>query len=329
MKEVLISIIIPVYNVESKINKLLDSLCRLKNKDIEIILIDNNSVDNSLNIINEYSKKDKRSKVYKEKKAGANYARYLGFTKCNGKYVYFIDSDDYIETDNINKVLDILRKKDVDILIGNYNELDSNYNFIKIMNCFGKDNILLYKPCLWNKIFKKELIKKDSFIFTSIGEDMYLTLPIIASSNKIEYFNKPIYNYIKNINGLSSKNSYELLNDSLKSLKLLKEKFIKNNLYNKNYEEINYVLITHSLYRAFKGILLDKKDKNKIRDKVLSFLNELDYKNNKYYKKSMIYKLVMFLIKFKFLYNFILTRFMVYLLFNNKIFNKILKKIDK
>ena len=329
MKEVLISIIIPVYNVESKINKLLDSLYRIKNNNIEIIFIDNNSKDNSLKIIKNYSKKDKRSKVYEEKKSGANYARYLGFTKSNGKYIYFIDSDDYIETNNFNEIINILNKRNVDVLIGNYNELDSKGNFIKLMNGFGNENILLYKPCLWDKIIKKSLIKKDSFIFTTIGEDMYLTLPILAASNNIEYFNKPIYNYVKNNNGISSKNNYQLLNDALNSLKLLRNRFIKDNLYDKNYEEINYILITHSLYRAFKGILLNKKDRNIIRNKVLEFIDDLNYKNNKYYKKATIYKLVALLIKLKILYNSFLTRFIVNLLFNNKLFNKILKKIDK
>ena len=329
MKEVLISIIIPVYNVESRINYLLDSLYKIKSKNVEIIFVDNNSTDNSLNIINNYSKKDKRSKVYKENKIGPNYARYLGFTKSNGKYIYFIDSDDYIEINTFNKIINILSKEEFDVIIGNYNELDSNYNFIKLMNGFGKDNILLYKPCLWNKIFKRDLINKNSFIYTFVGEDMYLTLPILASTKNIKYINKPIYNYIKNEYGISTKNSYKLLHEGLNSLKLLKKKFIKDDLYNNNLEEINYILMTHSLYRSFKGILLNKTDRNKIRNDILLFINDIDYKDNIYYKKSTMYKLVMFLIKNKYLYDFFLTRFIVNLLLNNKLFNKILKKIDK
>ena len=329
MKEVLISIIIPVYNVESKMNKLLNSLYEIKSKNIEIIFVDNNSSDNSLKIIKDYTKKDKKSKVYLEKKVGPNYARYLGFTKSNGKYLYFIDSDDYIETNTFDEIVNILNKKKFDVVIAHYNELDLNGNFIKLMNGFGDNNILLYKPSLCNKIFKKDLINKDSFIFTTIGEDMYLSLPILASTKNIKYIDKPIYNYIKNENGISSKNNYELLNDGINSLKLLKDKFINNNVYKNNYEEINYVLITHALYRAFKGILLNKKEREKIRNIVLDFVNELNYKNNKYYKKSTIYKLVMLLIKSKFLYNLFMTRFFVNLLFNNKLFNKILKKIDK
>ncbi len=327
MKEVLISIIIPVYNVESKINKLLDSFYRIKNKNIEIIFVDNNSIDDSLNIIKKYSNKDKRVKIYKEKKKGANYARFLGYTKSNGKYIYFVDSDDYIE--NIDNVINIIIKKEPDILIGNYNELDSNYKFIKLMNGFGNNSILLYKPCLWNKIFKKELINKEDFIFTEIGEDMYLTLPVILKTNNIVYFDKPIYNYVKNCDGVSSKTNYEILHNSLNTLKLLKKKFEKENTYKKNKEEIDYVLLTHALYRGFKGILLDRTEKNKIRNEVMSFLKSIDYKNNKYYKKSIVYKLVNVLINSKFLYNLLISKFLVNLLFNNKFFNKILKKIDK
>ena len=329
MKEVLISIIVPVYNVESKIKKLLDSLYNIKSKHIEIILVDNNSIDNSFNIIKEYALKDKRAKVFKEKRKGANYARYLGFAKSSGKYVYFVDSDDYVESKYFKKIFNILNTKKPDVLIGNYNELNSKYEFVKLMCGFGLYNILLYKPSLWNKIFKKELINKKDFIFTEIGEDMYITLPILASTNNIEYIDNPIYNYVRDNNSVSNRNSFQILENCIKTLKLLKIKFIENNIYIKSKEEIDYVLLTHSLYRGFKGILLKRVEKKIIREEVLLFIKTLDYKNNKYYKKSLIYKLVNLLINSNFLYNLIITKIIVNLLFNNKIFNKILKKIDK
>ncbi len=329
MKEVLISIVVPVYNVENKVNKLLKSLYEIKNNTIEIILVDNNSSDKSFDVIKKYSKKDKRVKVYKENKKGANHARYLGFTKSSGKYIYFVDSDDYVEAIHFKEIINILNTKCPDVLIGNYNELNSNYKFIKTMYGFGKDNILLYKPSLWNKIFKKELISKEHFIFSTIGEDMYITLSILASTNKIEFINKPIYNYVRDNNSVSNKNSFEILEECIKTLKLLKNKFIKDKTYNKNKDEIDYILVTHSFYRGFKGILLNKKERNLIREEVISFIKTLNYKNNKYYKKSIVYKLVNTLVNSKILYNLLITRIMVNLLFNNKYFNKILKKIDK
>lgn len=329
MKEILISIIVPIYNVESKINKLLNSLYKIKNKNIEIILVDNNSIDRSLDIIKKYSMKDKRVKVYKEFKKGANYARLLGYNKSNGKYIYFIDSDDYIESNTFNNIINTIKHNKPDVLIGNYNELDSNYKFIKLMHGFGENNILLYKPSLWNKIFKRELIKKENFIFTEIGEDMYITLPILANTKNIYFFNKPIYNYVRDNNSISNKNNYKVLHNCVETLKLLKDKFIKDNTYNVNKDEIDYVLITHSFYRGFKGMLLNKTERNKVRKETLSFVKELNYKKNKYYKKSNIYKLVNILISSKMLYNLLITRIIVNLLFNNKLFNKILKKIDK
>ena len=101
MKEILISIIIPVYNVENKINRLLNSLYCIKNKDIEIIFVNNNSTDNSLNIIKDYSQKDKRVKIYNEFKKGANYARLKGFNDSKNKNTTKINDiailDDYIK----------------------------------------------------------------------------------------------------------------------------------------------------------------------------------------------------------------------------------------
>ncbi len=94
-------------------------------------------------------------------------------------------------------------------------------------------NILLYKPSLSNKIFKKELINKKDFIFTEIGEDMYITLPILASTNNIEYIDNPIYNYVRDNNSVSNRNSFQILENCIKTLKLLKIKFIENNIYKK------------------------------------------------------------------------------------------------
>ncbi len=335
---IFISIIIPAYNVSHKIDKLINSLIIQKYKNIEIIIVDNNSNDNTLNILREYSKKYKNIKVLSENKQGPNYARKKGFDNSKGNYIYFIDADDFLEKDTISSFIKCIEKTNADIVIGDYLELYENYKIIKRMcggpntkdNLKGNKEILLYKPSLCIKLIKKELISEESFVFTSIGEDINISLLALAKANNIRHIPKVVYNYVVSNNGLSHKVNFEKLIESNDALNHLLDNFINNNLYNEYKEEIDYILLTHTLYRAFEGELLSNKKERKIlRDRTIIFLKNLDYKNNKYYKKSKVYKLVNYFVNSKFLYNLFINRLFIKLLFKNKLFNKILKKLDK
>ena len=106
----LVSIIVPVYNTEKYLSKCLDSLIKQTYKNLEIILIDDSSTDNSIAICKDYQKKDERIKIYQKENGGPASARNYGLEKARGEYILFIDSDDYIDI------------KAVSLLIDNYSE---------------------------------------------------------------------------------------------------------------------------------------------------------------------------------------------------------------
>lgn len=338
-KNILVSIIVPVYNASKTISRLITSLVNQTYKNIEIILVDNNSLDDSLKLLKIFKKEYKKIKVFFEKKQGPSYARKKGFDKSLGDYIYFCDADDYLEKNAISNFIKCINKTNADVVIGNYNEFDIDNNFIRKM--YGSNNhnnenlkehkkIFLSKPSLWNKIFKKSLINNDSFVYTSLGEDICLTLLAYAKAENIRYIDKTIYNYIINENGLSSMTSYDRLIEPIKTFDKLKIIFIKNKYYIDYYEEINYIILTHILYRGVKGELLkERKKREKLRIKIIDYLENIDYKNNRYYKKSKIYKFANKMLHSNYLYHSYFIRKTIYLFFNNKALNKVLKKIDK
>ncbi len=337
-KEILVSILIPAYNVSNKIDRLIESLNSQDYKNIEIIIVDNNSTDDTLKILKNHSRKYKNIKILSEKNQGPNYARKKAFDNSKGAYVYFVDADDFLEKSSISHFVKCIKETNADVVLADYNELDENYKFIKRMyggpntkiNLKQEKNILLYKPSLCIKLIKRELITEDSFVFTYIGEDINISLLALAKAQNIRHIPKVVYNYVIGRNGLSHKVNFEKLNESFVSLKHLLNNFINYNLYDKYKEEIDYIILTHTLYRTFESELLnDKKERNVIRGKTINLLKDMDYKNNKYYKKSKVYKLVNYFIGSEFLYNLFISRFFIKLLYTNKFFNNILKKLDK
>ena len=154
-----ISIIVPIYNTEKFLDKCLNSLVNQTYKNIEIILIDDGSTDNSLNICLDYQKKDNRIKVIHQENKGLSGARNRGFEESTGDYIWYIDSDDYIENDSLKVIKPYLDK--YDIIVFNFNEIRDN-RVIKIKDTKEYDNVnqkyMLSYAMAWNKIFNRKIL---------------------------------------------------------------------------------------------------------------------------------------------------------------------------
>ena len=118
-----VSIIIPVYNVEKYLKKCLDSVINQTYKDIEIICVNDGSKDGSENILKEYATKDSRIKIIEKKNGGLSSARNAGLDVASGEYCYFVDSDDWIELNTIEKLTDIILSNDVDVVVHSANNI--------------------------------------------------------------------------------------------------------------------------------------------------------------------------------------------------------------
>lgn len=209
----LISIIIPCYNSENTIKKCLNSIINQTYKNIEIICINDGSVDNTLNILRKYQSKDSRIKIINNTNNGVSYSRNCGLEIAKGDYVTFIDSDDFIDLNAIINIVDILKNNSIDVLRYNFvvknskNFYNNNlYDFADCLIDVEENRNILYKkmftinniPTLcWLLFIKKDIAKKVRFDTNiSFLEDTIFYYNLFNLIKNIYFLDKKYYNYI-------------------------------------------------------------------------------------------------------------------------------------
>jgi len=205
-----LSIIVPVYNVEPWLARCLDSLLVQTIKDIEIICIDDKSTDDSLKILHEYEKKDKRIKVIaQEKNSGVSAARNAGLEIATGEYIGFVDSDDYVDSDFYEKLYNRATETDTEIAKGNAYVVDNNENKTLLKPSFAdirKNRANFFYP-LWSAIYKHDFIKRNQLDFpvgVIVSEDVVFLAKAVFLANKIELVEDAYYYYVRRENSLDS-----------------------------------------------------------------------------------------------------------------------------
>lgn len=269
--EDLISIIIPIYNADRYLDKCLEFVINQTYRNIEIILINDGSTDNSINIINEYKQKDERILVINRENKGVLYTRLEGLKKAKGKYISYIDSDDWIEKNMIEILYNKIIKYDADVVKCEYAYNNSNVangtlnikedKFIKKEEFeplfYDKFFVDMNIHNLWDQMFKKELIIDCiSNINTdiSMGDDLEINIQLFKNIRNILFIPDVLYHYRYNCDSISNNSKIENI----------KKKIID---------------ITKSYYHAYESI--EKYDiKNEIRYKQGVLKKLLDEVNN-------------------------------------------------
>ena len=208
MKNVILSIIVPIYNVEKYLRNCIDSILNQTFEEFELILVNDGSPDSSLEICREYEKKDKRIIVVDKENGGLSDARNVGIDIAKGKYIGFVDSDDWVEENMYETLVYILEKYNADIAQCEYiraeNENIQKKEESKITErCFDRELALdnLYNELTvstvvaWNKIYKRELFYNIRYPKGKLHEDEFTTYKLIDRANKIAYINKKLYYY--------------------------------------------------------------------------------------------------------------------------------------
>lgn len=203
-EKIKVSVIVPVYNTEKFLKKCIDSIVNQTLEEIEIILINDGSTDNSYIICDEYSKKyPQKIKYINNKNIGCSATRNLGINLAKGEYIAFVDSDDYIDKEMYQDMYEKAKKEDLDIVICGLNYINQRTqeirsSFPKSVN--NKRDYLSHKNRIANpvnKIFRKEILNNISFpINTHYGEDMVFCFKSILEANKIGHIEETYYNYI-------------------------------------------------------------------------------------------------------------------------------------
>ena len=204
----IISVIIPVYNVEKYIGECLDSVINQTYKKLQIILVDDGSTDSSGKICDVYAEKDNRITVVHQKNAGAGAAKNTGLELIDGDYFSIIDSDDYIELDMYEKMVNSLEKYNADIvqcLFRNVFVNDSfdrkykikgNYPKVLTSKSFLKEYLYDWKYAIfWNKLFKSSLLKEIRFPVGRKIDDEFFTYKLVCSAKKVVNIDDILYNY--------------------------------------------------------------------------------------------------------------------------------------
>lgn len=212
-----LSIIVPVYNVEKYLSKCLESLIKQTLKDIEIICVNDGSMDNSLAILKEFASKDSRIRIIDNQHQGVAKTRNTGIEQSTGEYIGFVDSDDYIDIDFFEKLYNSATKSNSDIAIASILKHKNFFNIYnakytkeetaitiqdKIKLCEDKKHFFFYA---WNKIYHSGFIKENNIKFSEgqIYEDVMFAIKALYYSNKIISVYGTKYHYIEHENSLT------------------------------------------------------------------------------------------------------------------------------
>lgn len=313
----LVSVIVPIYNVEKYLEKCIESILNQTYKNLEIILVNDGSTDNSYDICLKYKEKDSRVIIVNKSNGGLSSARNKGIECATGEYYLFVDSDDYISEYMIEKLLYSIHQYNADIVCCNYDFCDEKSNFIKkhtidifenqIYNSKQANERLLYNKfyrCFaWNKMYNKKLFYGIRYPIGQLYEDIYTTFSLINKAKKIVFIPESLYCYRVRRNSITRNTFDNRLYDILIPIrKIISETndnyiidgcllyynfFINDIIKAKKWDE--------DVYKEFKNIV--KKELKNIRhNKYFSFGDKLKliccYKCKNLYKAIILFKIV-------------------------------------
>lgn len=250
-----VSIIVPVYNAENTIERCVESILKQSYKNYELILIDDGSKDSSLKILNKYKNK-KNVIIIAQKNIGVSLTRNKGIKTATGDYIMFIDNDDFIDYDYIEKHINEIVKTNSDVVISGYRRVDLNNKVLyeeRLKNTYWSRYIIITP---WAKMFKKEFLIKHNIEFLDyvIGEDVYFNLKLYSFSPKVSIINYVGYNWF--YNNLSVSNTkHKGLNKNVDNL------FLLNNIL-KCYKVVDEYLSYYFVKYYIWYLLYSGKDSN-------------------------------------------------------------------
>lgn len=280
-----VSVIVPVWNTEQFLEKCLDSILGQSLDDFELIIVDDGSPDNSWSIIEKYSKKyPEIIKSFKKENGGQGSARNLGLEHADGKYISFVDSDDYLDKDMLKEMYQQAEKNGDDIVIC---DMMDHYPDGKTIyyNCTKYYNIHEVTPSACNKIFRRETIGDIRFLSKKWYEDFNFTTKILFSNPKISVISKPFYicncGHVSTMHNNNSKKNLDMIYvlDDLKSY-LNDKGLFDDNIF-------SFLVFTHLLLTTINRVELQTSDdKRDTINKLVIYCREniSDYKSKPFYK---------------------------------------------
>ncbi|MCI5737765.1 MAG: glycosyltransferase [Methanobrevibacter ruminantium] len=271
-----VSVVIPVYNVERYLEECLDSVINQTLEDIEIICINDGSTDNSLEILEDYVKKDNRIRIIDQENLGISTTRNNGLKVCRGKYVCFLDSDDYLELNTLRETYDISEKYSLDMCFFKLINFDENtkeqsteeyfdMGFLKELvgdNVFNHhdigENLYRISVTVHSKLFNRDLISDIKFPEGLIFEDNAFFTEAMFKSERVFFLDKYLYNRRLRADSITHTNN-EAFIDWIEIYNLL-IKITKDNGFYDDYKKVLYYKAISNSYVKFSEIEEKHKD---------------------------------------------------------------------
>ncbi len=292
-----ISIIVPIYNAEKYIEKCINSLVNQTKKELEFILINDGSTDNTEKVIKLF--KDKRIKYFKNENQGIGKTRNFGLAQATGKYIMFCDSDDYYELNMCELMFEQAEKNDLDLVICDfYREYDNGKVEPERLPTF-KYTTLQETPSLirtinlapWNKMYKRNLIIENNIYFEEKlkYEDTPFVAKTLGCANKIGKIDKCLNHYIIHEQSETTIRDRRCF-DILKILDIIRNYYKDKKYIKEDLDKLTVRVITN--YTIQQRVQIDSKVGEEFIDEAFEYLKREvpDYKNKKYYKDRNMFK---------------------------------------
>ena len=297
-----VSVILPAYNAEKYISKTIDSLLEQTLKEFEIICINDGSKDNTLKLLNEYSKKDSRVIVIDKINEGVWKARLDGIKKANGKYITFIDSDDYVNKNFLKELYKNITINNSDISICGFQRIDfetkkviskeMQYSEEKVIDMEkNPEEVISVNTSLWNKMYKAELLKnmKDLEKPPRILEDMMFLAMLYLNVKKITFVDEILYNYMVIQGSAMNRLKKEEILDIQEAMLEVREKYNKANASKERKEILSDMAFLHfGISLMLKASENEKTNFKEIYVSNLKYLNTYfkEWRHSKYLNLS-------------------------------------------
>ena len=307
-----VSVIVPVYNVEEYIGRCLESLVNQTLKEIEIIVVNDGSPDNSEQIINKYLKKYHNIKYLKKPNGGLSDARNFGIKHATGEYIGFVDSDDYVTLDMYEKMYNKAKEKDFDLVVCDLNYVYTDHS-MKVdcgIRCDTTDISKVYinnYPAAWNKIFKRKLFDNNIEFKKGVWfEDVEFIYRMLAYVKSIGVVHEAFNQYVQRDESIMHTVSPKIY-DYVDNMNTIINFYKERKIYDKYQKELEYVYVRY-LYATFIKSCLGFDYKNYLNACDIAIKNVKEnfphYRKNKYFYRSLkgIYLLLFSKLNAKILY---------------------------
>jgi len=291
-----VSVIVPVYNVEKYLEKCLESLANQTLKDIEIIVVKDGSPDNSQEIIDKYAKKYSTIKSFIKENGGVSDARNFGIKKAQGKYLAFVDGDDYVAYDMYEKMYQKAESGNYDIVVCDLNYVYEDDRIMEVSSKIEHDTTDIKKtyinmyPCVWNKIYKKNLFKNNIEFKKGVWfEDVDFLYKIFPYVKTIGVVKEPLNQYVQRAGSITKtfdKRLYNYIDNFNELIEFYKER----ELYDKYKQELEYCYLRY-IYATFinQATNFNKEEYDKAVSAAIENVkkNFPKYRKNKYFYTNL------------------------------------------